>query len=135
MLAQFGRWPSFHDGEVHRVVLDRTQRTSAGQFVSCVEIHLRGWIMTSEVTDAGFYKLEHDSVVHFRFEDVFDLELDGLNHQNVLSCLALELFDDSENQAIALHVALEQCYGLSGAFRARRARVLSVTPFLGDVDG
>jgi hypothetical protein len=135
VLEKFGCWPSFHDGEVHRVVLDRTQRTPTGHFVPCVEIHLRGWIMTSAVTDAGFYRLKYDSVVHFRFEDVFDLELDGLNHQNVLSCVDLELFDDSETQAIALHVSLEHCYGRSGAFRARRARVLSVTPFLGGVDG
>jgi len=47
--------------------------------------------MSSEVIDSGLYKQEHDSVVHFRFEDVFDLQLDGLNHQNVLSCPAWHL--------------------------------------------
>ncbi|GHC73747.1 hypothetical protein GCM10007320_10650 [Pseudorhodoferax aquiterrae] len=91
--------------------------------------------MTSEITDVGFYKLEHDSVVHFRFEEVSDLELDGLNHQNVLSCLGLELLYDSQNQLAGLEVELEHCFGLSGAFRARRARVLTVTPFPGVVDG
>jgi hypothetical protein len=135
VLAHFGRWPSFHDGEVHRLVLDRTQRGPDGHFIPAVEIHLRGWIMTPQVTDAGFYKLEHDSVVHFRFEEVSDLELDGLNHQNVLSCLALELLYDSQTQSAGLQVELEHCYGLSGSFRAKRARVLSITPLSGAVDG
>lgn len=85
--------------------------------------------MTPEVTDEGVFKLELDSMAHIRFEEVFELELDGLNHQNVLYALSLELFTDPETNSVALRVNLEHCFGLSGSFCARRAKVISVEPF------
>lgn len=127
VLETFGRWPSFHDGEIHRVVLDRMTRTPSGRCVPCLELLLRGWIMTSEVTPEGYYKTEHDSVVHFVFEQVSELELDGMNHQNVISSLDLELLGEGEDRELVVN--LEHCYGLSGTFRARKAKVVSVEPF------
>ena len=85
--------------------------------------------MTSEVTSAGFYKQEHDSIVHFLFEQVTDLELDGLNHQNVLSSLDFEVVTDAESGSSLLSVELSHCYGLSGGFKALRASVVSVKPY------
>lgn len=126
--ARFGQWPSFHDGEVHRLVLDSTRRNAEGERYPCIELELRGWNMTNEVTEQGYYRCDDDSVVRFLFENVCLVELDGLNHQNVLSCLGLELVRDS-NGAAQLKVQLEHCYGLSGSFNANKARVLSVTPF------
>ena len=128
VLRTFGRWPSFHDGEVHRVVLDRTRQTQSGSYFPSVELVVRGWNTTEEVTEAGFYRLECDSVVHFLFEQVTDLELDGLNHQNVLSGLEFELSTEAESGLPILSVELSHCYGLSGGFKARRAIVVSVIP-------
>lgn len=119
----FGRWPSFHDAEVHRVVLAREGSRPS------VELLLHGWVMTSEVTPSGHYKLEHQSLVHFRFEQVSDLQLDGLNHQNVLSGLELDLIEGQELRQLA--VELGHCYGLSGSFKALHAKVLSVVPYGG----
>ena len=131
VLSCFGQWPSFHDGEVHRVVLDRMHRSSQPErYCANIEMYLRGWIMTPEVAEGGFYKLNHDSVVHFRFEDVYDVEFDGFNHQNVLSSLNLSLVFDSKESKNRLHVELEHCYGLSGSFSAHRAMILSVVPFV-----
>lgn len=127
VLEAFGRWPSFHDGEIHRVVLDRMTRNPAGGYVPCLELFLRGWIMTSEVTPEGYYKTENDSVVHFVFAEVSELELDGLNHQNVISGLNLEFVGEGANRK--LKVDLEHCYGLSGTFHARQAKVIGVEPF------
>lgn len=84
--------------------------------------------MTSEVTEKGFYRCEHDSVVSFLFEGVSLVELDGLNHQNVLSCLNLELLP-LEDGKLQLKVDLEHCYGLSGSFVAASAKILKVTPY------
>ena len=119
----FGRWPSFHDAEVHRVVLNR------GEHSPSVELLLHGWVMTSEITPSGHYKLEHQSLIHFLFEQVSDLHLDGLNHQNVLSGLELDLTGSQESRQLA--VELGHCYGLSGGFKASRAKVLSVAPYVG----
>lgn len=128
VIKHFGQWPSFHDGEVHRLVLDRMRQHSNGFYYPSIELFVRGWIMTSEITKEGYYKQEHDSVVHFLFEEVGELELDGLNHQNVLSGLEFEKRLD-EKSNVNLYVELSHCYGLSGSFTATSAKVVSVTPY------
>ncbi|MCA3133854.1 MAG: hypothetical protein ING70_16560 [Rhodocyclaceae bacterium] len=130
VLAVFGRWPSFHDGEVHRLLLDSTRTDERGSRYPSIELALRGWNLTSQVSDEGFYKMECDSVVNLLFEHVYDLELDGLNHQNVLSELELSEVQDPEKPDNR-HLAIElvHCYGLSGAFKAASARVVSISPF------
>ena len=130
VLAVFGVWPSFHDGEVHRLTLDRLQRSDSGAYIPVLELHLRGWVMSSSVTEDGFYKEEHDSVVQFHFEDITELRLEDFNHQNVLSCLVLTLVTDQISQSSVLHVELEHCFGLSGSFTAKRARVVGIKPFV-----
>jgi hypothetical protein len=86
--------------------------------------------MEPDVTDAGLYKLHNDSVVHFRFEDVFDFELEGFNQQNVLSSLNLSLIEDPNGRGQALHVELEHCYLFFGEFSARKAKILAVAPYV-----
>ena len=130
VIDTFGQWPSFHDGEVHRVVLDRTRHLPNGSYYPSIELHIRGWIMTSEITASGHYKQERDSVVPFLFERVTDAELDGLNHQNVLSSLDFEISRDNESNSPALSVELVHCYGLSGSFKALQASVISVVPYV-----
>jgi hypothetical protein len=129
VLNAFGRWPSFHDGEVHRVVLDRMRKDQNGTFYSSVELLVRGWNMTSEVTPDGYYKCTNDSIVHFLFEEVYALELDGLNHQNVLSSLDFELIEGPSPPEQFIAVELSHCFGLSGRFEARLATVVSVSPY------
>lgn len=133
VIARFGQWPSFHDGEVHRVLLDRLSQSASGAYIPTVELHVRGWIMGPEVTEEGIYKLNNDSVVCLLFEDIFDFELEGFNQQNVLSSLALSLIADPKGTQ-ALHVELEHCYLFSGEFSARRAKVLGVTPYVDPSD-
>jgi hypothetical protein len=132
VLKAFGHWPSFHDGEVYRVVLDRTRKTDSGDFYPSVELVIHGWNMTSEITEGGYYKLEQHHLVHFLFEHVTDFELDGLNHQNVLSSLDLALAEDEKSSNCILSVELAHCYGLSGSFKARQAQILSVIPCADD---
>lgn len=130
VVSIFGRWPSFHDGEVHRLVLDSTRTDAKGARYASVELLLRGWNLTEQVSDEGFYKKEADSVVHFLFEHVSEVELDGLNHQNVLSELELSVAESAEDPGFkCLVVGLAHCYGLSGSFKAASAKVLSVSPY------
>lgn len=129
VISRFGQWPSFHDGEVLRIVLDRTNRSSSGKYIPTIEVHIRGWIMSREVSEKGFYKQEHESVVSFLFEDVFDLELEGFNQQNVLSSLNLALKAEAKDNGQTLHVELEHCHVFSAEFSARRAKVLGVVSY------
>ena len=127
IIDKFGLWPSFHDGEILRIVLDRTSRSQTGSYIPTVEIHIRCYVMT---TGDGPWKIHNDSVVRLMFEDVFDCILEGFNHQNVLSSLNLSIIDDPTTTTRAIHVELEHCYLFSGELSARRAKVLEVTPFI-----
>jgi hypothetical protein len=128
VLSAFGRWPGFHDGEVYKMVLDRTRQLPDGGYYPSVDLYVRGWNMTGDVTEESLYRLENDSLVHFLFEYVSDLELDGLNHQNVISGLDFSLSRSAGDGAPTLAVEINHCYGLSGGFKALRASVLSVMP-------
>jgi hypothetical protein len=69
----FGRWPSFHDGEVHRLLLDSTHRAASGGRVATVELSVRGWNLAASLSDPGFYVQECDSVIEILFESVYDV--------------------------------------------------------------
>jgi hypothetical protein len=127
VLEAFGRWPSFHDAEVHCVVLDRTRRSDSGAYVPSLELVVRGWNLVRD-DDSGLLKAENDSIVSFRFEEVTDVEFEGFNRQNVLDYLEFALVQTDENPT-KLGVELVHCYGLSGGFKALRARVVSVSPY------
>ena len=130
IIERFGQWPSFHDGEVHRVALDRMSRAANGSYVPSVEVHLRGWVMTSDVSETGIYKVERDSLVKFLFEDIFDFELEGFNQQNVISSLNLSLIKEPHKNENSLHVEFEHCYLFSSVFSARKAKVINVVPYV-----
>ncbi|KMJ53667.1 hypothetical protein ACG97_06710 [Vogesella sp. EB] len=130
VVARFGVWPSFHDGEVLRIILDRVPRLPDGASVPSVEIHLRGWIMGPEFSEDGSYKLHNDSVVHLLFEDIFEFELEGFNQQNVVSSLNLSLCDEPHGGRDTLHIELEHCYQFCCEFKALRAKVIAVTPYV-----
>ena len=101
VVAHFGIWPSLHDGEVQRIVLDRMSRSESGAYGPTVEVHVRGWIMGPEITDEGSYKLHGDSVISFLFEDIFDFQLEGFNQQNVLSSMIFTFVSDPKSTSKA----------------------------------
>ncbi|MDR0674082.1 MAG: immunity 50 family protein [Zoogloeaceae bacterium] len=129
VVAHFGMWPSFHDAEVLKLSVERTRVATA--LLSVLDLRLRGWVMTSEVTEQGFYKLRGDAVFHFQFEGITNLRVAGFNNQNVLSTLNLELIDDPNNQyRKILQVELERCYAFEASFTAQKAQVLGITPYV-----
>ena len=84
---------SFHDAEIRVVRLDRDGPT-----------------LDIEVEVAA--QLPNAHVVQLRFGQVSDLEIRGLNEQNVLFDVRVEQGADGR-----YGVALESSYGLSGSFR------------------
>ncbi|MDI3383465.1 Imm50 family immunity protein [Xenophilus aerolatus] len=123
VLSHFGVWPSFHDGEVRRLVLDRMRQTETGASIPTIELSLLGWVMAADA-----WKVAAKAVVQIVFEDVFDVELEGFNNQNVITALNLRLVGGTEQKPEAMHVELEHCFQFSCEFKACRARVVSVSP-------
>ena len=129
VVAQLGLWPSFHGAEDLKLAIDRTNVATSKELSPVLDLHLRGWVMTSEVTEEGFYKIHGEAVFHFRFEGVTNVRVEGFNNQNVLSALNLQLADhphDADRKV--LQVELEHCYEFEASFTAQKARVLSITP-------
>ena len=131
VVAHLGLWPSFHDAEVLKLVIDRTHVAASKELSPVLDLHLRGWVMTSEVTEQGFYKIRGEALFHFRFEGITGLQIEGFNNQNVLSALNLEVVShphDTNRQV--LQVELEHCYEFQASFIAQKAQVLNITPYV-----
>lgn len=130
VVAHLGLWPSFHDAEVLKLVIDRTNVATSEELPPVLDLHLRGWVMTNEVSEQGFYKLRGDAVFHLRFQGVNNVHVEGFNNQNVLSALNLEVVDHPrEPGRKVLQVELKHCYEFEASFTAQKARVLSITPY------
>jgi hypothetical protein len=112
LLECFGFWPTFHDGEVLSVHLDR-----AGP--SRLRVHT--WaIETTSVNSQRTYLWKHiwkHIIVTFILEDISELELDGFNHQNVVAGLILT------KDPNGYKLKLEPCFGLSGTIAAGSVRI------------
>ena len=120
----FGRWPSFHDAEVLRLVLDRS-----GPEGPTLEAAIHVFEMTSEVNAKGYYVLKHHTEATLRFTAV---NLEGIrwfNQQNVLSDLIVEPLDPAEHDGLTLRVVMPSTYGVEMELECERAIVASVKPF------
>jgi len=119
----FGKWPSFHDGEVWSLSYERT----ADGFDVVAIIHV--FAMTSEVDDRGYFKLVNHTRAQLRFVDCADVNLAGFNHQNVL--FSLQMTEDERPEAERpLAALLETSYGLEGRLLCRRIQVVEAIPWI-----
>jgi hypothetical protein len=102
----FGCWPSFHDGEIISLHLNRTDPP-------VLTIHC--WEITNEVDRDGYYVLTKDVVVEFMIDisGTDDcLELFGFSQQNVIRSLTIK------RTASGYTMDILQCFGLAGTIKA-----------------
>jgi hypothetical protein len=128
VLNAFGYWPSFHDAEIHWVKLERLVETYQGYSSPNIEFVIHCWEMTSETTKDGFFKLHKHHLVHFKFDDIFDMEVDGFNHQNAILDLAILVEPKTKTGLTPIKVIIDPAYGLGGEFKANKGVILRVTP-------
>ena len=121
LTSRFGGWPSFHDAEVARLVLDRR-----GANGPSAEMVVHTWLMTDKVDERGYYALERHTLVRFVFERITSIELSEFNHQNVL--FGLEVAEEMVEGERAFRVTLDSSYGLSGSLVCGQIVVADVSP-------
>jgi hypothetical protein len=100
--------PTFHDGEVLSLHLDRGG-------TSHLRVHT--WERTNELDSRRQYVVRKHVIVTFLLEGISELELDGFSHQNVLAELTLTQDPGGYN------LKLWPCYGISGEIKARSVRI------------
>ena len=122
LTAVFGRWPSFHDAEVLRLTLDR----AAGADGCCgptLTAEIYAFELTNEVAADGAYVLQNQVVVTFRFLEVAELRLEGLDRQNMLWDLYIR--DIRERQ----EVSLAPGGGIGASFLCNEIEIVTVRPW------
>ena len=105
LIDWFGCWPSFHDAEVISIELNR-------EGVSKLRVHF--FSTRNRTNDRGYYITENHAIVSFILEDIAQLELNGFNHQNVLSSISVNPVDTQ------YEIILGDCYGVSGRILASK---------------
>jgi hypothetical protein len=108
LFAWFGYWPSFHNGEVLSLHLDRTGPS---------RLRVHTWEGTHQLDSRGYIVLQKHVVVTFILQDVSDSELDEFNHQNVLSDLTLT------KDPNGYKLEFGPCFGLNGTITAASVRI------------
>ena len=128
LIKVFGRWPSFHDAEVVRFLLERADPSGAGPNIAA-DVHV--FEMTDQVGADGTYPLTNHTLVSFRFTGVDQIALDGFNNQNVLWDLAIADIGDRQLEGINYEVNFASSYGMSARFLCREVTIERVRPWEG----
>jgi len=115
----FGRWPSFHDSEIWKLICERTESGVS------VEATIHVFEKTAEVDERGFYRLTKHTLVTLRFTGCVDVGLNDFNGQNVLNSLSVS--DSSDG---LLSVNFDSSYGLDGEFKCRQIEVVDAQPWI-----
>jgi hypothetical protein len=123
VLKVFGRWPSFHDAEVVRFLLERSASTGAGP---CIVADIRAFEMTREVGTDGKYVLKNQTLVSFHFSGVDQVELNGFNGQNVLWDLVVVDIRDRQMEDLRYEITFASSYGMGARFFCREVAVAGV---------
>jgi len=125
----FGYWPSFHDSEVIRVELVRGDPSVSGPIV-LADIH--AFEMTDEIDSEGLFILRKNTLVSLRFEGIDHLKLEGFNHQNTLSGLAVIDIRSKQMENLAYEVFFDGSFGVHCEFMCHDVRVERVRPWTPD---
>lgn len=113
----FGRWPSFHDGEIVSLFLSRDHEAPA-----MLEARIQIFETPLEVRPNGGFV----TVVTFRFTGVRDdVSIRWFNEQNVISSLEISA---SESGPAALRVEMPSIFGADVSFTCDAAEVVACEP-------
>lgn len=123
LIKVFGRWPSFHDAEVVRFVLERAEPFRAGPSI-VADIH--AFEVTGHVGTNGAYVLRNHTLVSFRFVGVDQVELNGFNNQNVLWNLVISDIRDRQLEELNYEITFGSSFGMDARFLCREVSVEGV---------
>lgn len=123
----FGYWPSFHDAEVHEVLLDRgnidSDYSSYVFPVLTTKIHV--FEMTNQVNSSGHFVLVKHTLVTLRFHDVEECRLDDFNHQNAILGLTVKESGPGLRNSPVREVTMEAAFGLDASFKCAKCEVVA----------
>jgi hypothetical protein len=126
----FGYWPSFHDAEVHKLLLERgnVDASGASHEIPTLTIRIHLFEMTDKVDSAGFFVLIKHTLATLRFHDVDESSFNGFNHQNAILGLTVTAENAAPRKTPVLKVNIESAFGLGATFKCSRCEVVEAMP-------
>ena len=135
----FGYWPTFHDAEVIDLQLSIADGEPwiPGSQSPVLEMLVYVFEMTKDLTPDGYFVLTKHNLVRLQFANVQDLQLSDFWFQNCIFELTFSQERagspqggdaDPSGAPSLLSIEINASVGLSGQFKCRFARVLSVEP-------
>jgi hypothetical protein len=122
----FGRWPSFHDAEVHELHFERGHIDADAQVHEfphlMVKLHL--WLMTNDVDQKAFYVSTKHTLLTMRFYDVDNFKMEGFNRQNAILGLGIEQKTREEGPTPYFAVHFDPAFGMGSSFTCLRIEIV-----------
>jgi hypothetical protein len=123
----FGKFPSFHDSEIHQINLIRGETRAFSPTLTAV-IHVFEVIKQADEKPRRF--LENHVFVEFRFSKVSDVEIVDFNYQNVLQSLEIIEVSEVEDEKTKFEILFEGIFGVSAKFYCEAISIESVEPYV-----
>jgi hypothetical protein len=126
----FGRWPSFHDAEVHELRFQRGHIDTDAQVYEfpCLTVKLHHWLMTNEIDQKGYYVSTKHTLTTVKFFDVDNFKMEGFNHQNAIFGLEIDQKTREEGPTPYFTVDFEPSFGIDATFTALRIEIVEAVP-------
>jgi hypothetical protein len=128
LTALFGRWPEFHDAEVHSMDLWRGDVDPDRD--RWVFPTLTAKIQVLEATQPGATHSGNDTLVTLRFHNVDRLQLNGFNHQNAILGISFEHESRGDGLPPYIRVQFQQAFGVDANFVCFRIEFLGAEPYV-----
>jgi len=123
VLAVYGRWPSFHDFEIVRVVFDRTLAEEPDGPHVTAYIHM--WQIVGRRPDGRSFVFDKHRIVGLRFCSVGRHGFRWFNNQNAIDDTVVQTSAD-ESGKLLFDIRLPSLHGAELQLICRRARVVSI---------
>jgi hypothetical protein len=128
LIKVFGHWPSFHDAEVVRFLLERSEPFGR---VPSISADVHAFEMTNEIGADGSYVLRNHTLVSFRFAGVDQVELNGFNNQNALWDLVVTDIRERQLEDVKYDISFASSYGMGARFVCREVTIEGLRPWRG----
>lgn len=124
-VAALGYWPNFHDSEVISFVAERTLPIKPGNSIAKMVVHVRQYQSSGEGAIQFGLSLSKSVLLNFIFKSVFDLELSGFNHQNVID--AINISQVEIEGRVGFLVEIQPIWGFGGILSCEGIELESVS--------
>ncbi len=118
---RFEGWPSFHDSEIHSLLLDRN-----GPDGPYIEMRIHVFTTRTDVDSEGRYVFDKQAMVTMRFSHIECEEITGFNEQNAIFDLDMHIGEGG------IEVEISSSYGCAASFTCEHIAIKSVEDFGGE---